>query len=452
MTNNTALQDAMGLIDEKYIDEVIHYRPAHRRTQGRWIRWGTLAACLCLIIGLGVKIISPTTKADNIPYAQLNLPPVDPDQIIWDNSLQATTTSASSVPTYDAEFDTADSMVLMQQNGWNLSGELYLALKRADSETYIAILVRRSYDYTAMMNFSYLGKTRAQWQVEHEILNTQQRKLGEFSKEGQWLKYGEALYTTGTPDGERWSKSLYEERVNFYGEYFISQYVHNGELLSEKISQEMADNNVRLAELSEILVDLNDAYIAQNAQEDLVKFAAEQVHYAYKNGSLYLFVTKDELEHLRISKKSKYMLYLANRDVFDYEEGVTSIPIDETVTGFDCSKITFYTDGVRYHTVSTDVEVHEALRYLSERWQYTEDSIMIEIYSSPQLTKEQLASMHYSTIYFSPSSPSFASTPSLILMNIKMKYVNTEAIRDLSLLEQVTSIHIGPTLTAENTG
>ena len=440
MTYGNILQDAMGLIDEKYIAEITECRPARRVIRRRVIRWGSLAACLCLAVGLGFGNIHLKSTNDEALNVEDNMPPVGIDQIIWAENESITTSVSSSLSA-----ETSDSMALMHRNGWPLSGALYLALEAADSESYIAILVRRSYDYTAMMNFSYQGKTRAEWQVEHEILSTQQRKLGEFSKEGQWLKYGEALYTTGTPDGERWSRALYEERVDFYGEYFISQYVQNGELLTEKIEQEMAANEVRLAELSLILIDLNDAYIAQNAQEDLDKFASRDIHCVLKNGCLYLFVTKDELDHLKIPKKSKYMLHLANRNAFEYEEGMTSIPIDESVTGFDCTKITFYTDGARYNTVSSDAEVIEALRYLSGRWQYTTDSVTVHIHSTPKLTEDQLASMQYKTVYFSPHS-------SLIIMNIKMKDLNLAAIRDLSLLPQITSIHIGPPITADYAG
>ncbi|MBQ7320733.1 MAG: hypothetical protein IJW99_01425 [Clostridia bacterium] len=440
MTNGKIWQDAMGMIDEAYIAEVIEHRPTRSRLAGRLIRWGSLAACLVLIAGLGFGRLHTKSSTDEALNMESGLPPVDPDQILWE---QESDTSAFLSGSMAA--DTSDSMALMTLNGWKLSGGLYLALQEADRDTYIAILVRRSYDYTARMNFTYQGKTRAQWQVEHDILQTQQRKLGEFSKEGQLLKYGEALYTTGTPDGERWTRALYEERVDFYGEYFISQYTLNGELLSDKIEQEMTYNEARLAELSKILVDLNDAYIEQNAREDLRKFASKDVYCTLKNGSLYLFVTKDELKGLRVANKAKYMLHLANRNTFEYEEGMTAIPIDETVTGFDCTKLTFYTDGVRYSTVSSDAEALEAFRYLAERWQYTADSVTLEIHSTPQLTEEQLAGMRHSTVYFSPNS-------SLIILNVKMKDLDPTAIRDLSLLPQVTSIYIGPPLFADHAG
>lgn len=433
MKNGDLLQDAMGMIDDIYIGEVTDLCPPHTSGRHRLFRLLSLAACFCLIICLGIGIMSASHDIKKGVYPTVDLPPVDMDQIVWAKN---TGTMSESVETA-----VSDSMASMHWEGWEMSGDLYLALKEADDETYIAILVRRGYDYNAMMNFSYLGKTRGQWQVEWEILNTQQRKLGEFSKEGQWLKYGEQLYTTGTPDGERWTRELYESRVDFYGEYFIEQYVQNGELLTEKIEQEMAANEIRLRDISLILVDLNDAYIAQSAQEDYPKFAEKQIHYAIQNGSLYLFVRKKDLSKLDIRKKSNYTLSLANRNVFT-EKPIT---VDDTITGFNCSKITFYTDGVRYNTVSDDAQVIEATRYLLERWQYTGDTLSVSLYCEPQLTEEELAAMNYDSIYLSKHSK-------LVYMTIKMERFDLEAVRDLSLLPQVTSIHIGPHMLAYSLG
>ena len=109
------------------------------------------------------------------------------------------------------------------------------------------------------------------------------------------------------------------------------------------------------------------------------------------------------------------------------------------------SKITFYTDGVRYNTVSDDAQVIEATRYLLERWQYSGDTLSVSLYCEPQLTEEELAAMNYDSIYLSKYSK-------LVYMTIKMERFDLEAVRDLSLLPQVTSIHIGPHMLAYSLG
>ena len=90
-------------------------------------------------------------------------------------------------------------------------------------------------------------------------------KLGQLLKQGDSLKYGEALYTTGTPDGEKWTKDFYEQRVDFYGEEFLAKYIANGEFLRDKVVSDMEElttkeNNSGLKEISE---DINE-YMRSN--------------------------------------------------------------------------------------------------------------------------------------------------------------------------------------------
>ena len=66
-------------------------------------------------------------------------------------------------------------------------------------------------------------------------------KLAQLLKQGDSLKYGEALYTTGTPDGEKWTKEFYEQRVDFYGEEFLAKYIVNGEFLRDKVVSNMTE-------------------------------------------------------------------------------------------------------------------------------------------------------------------------------------------------------------------
>lgn len=47
--NTKKFSDAMGEIDDKYVDEAIRYQ--HTNKKHGWLKWGAMAACLCLIIG-----------------------------------------------------------------------------------------------------------------------------------------------------------------------------------------------------------------------------------------------------------------------------------------------------------------------------------------------------------------------------------------------------------------
>lgn len=57
--NAKKFSEAMGELDSRYVDEAIRYKG---RSGGGWTRWGTLAACFCLVLGaaLGVpKLMQP---------------------------------------------------------------------------------------------------------------------------------------------------------------------------------------------------------------------------------------------------------------------------------------------------------------------------------------------------------------------------------------------------------
>ena len=46
--NSKKFSEAMSELDSKYIDEALNYKKKARKPG--WIKWGAVAACLCLII------------------------------------------------------------------------------------------------------------------------------------------------------------------------------------------------------------------------------------------------------------------------------------------------------------------------------------------------------------------------------------------------------------------
>ena len=329
MTNSELFQDAIGLIDESYITELMAHRPA-RSLRRRVIHYASLAACLCLLIGTATGIgLGRIHSRNGVLSSTEILPPVALDEIIWgaeDELQQQETSSILSESEDSVTLYLADSLAILMQNGWEMSGELHRALKAADPNTYLAISVSRSYDYNAMMSFTHQGKSYGEWLVERDIWKTRKRKLSELIKEGEWLKYGAALYTQGTPDGEKWTRELYEERVDFYGAYFLSEYICNGTLLSDKIEQDLSDADACLQKMERILSETMNAYETQNAHEDFLKFAKKGVCCAIRNGRLYIFITPKKLSRLHLRGKSDFVLSLADRSGFVMEEADGTSP------------------------------------------------------------------------------------------------------------------------------
>lgn len=89
-------------------------------------------------------------------------------------------------------------------------------------------------------SFVYNGKSCAQYEEEYQESKKLVEKLQDLLKEGDALKYGEKLYTTGTPDGEVWSEKKYNERTQkYYGEKILKSYIVNGEFLKQELENDI---------------------------------------------------------------------------------------------------------------------------------------------------------------------------------------------------------------------
>lgn len=64
--NTKKFSDAMGEIDTKYVDEALNYKKKNKKPG--WMKWGAMAACLCLVI---VGIVSISNWQNN-PHTEYN--------------------------------------------------------------------------------------------------------------------------------------------------------------------------------------------------------------------------------------------------------------------------------------------------------------------------------------------------------------------------------------------
>ena len=51
--NAKKFSDAMSELDTKYVDEALNHKKKAKRPG--WIKWGAMAACLCLVIYAGIR-------------------------------------------------------------------------------------------------------------------------------------------------------------------------------------------------------------------------------------------------------------------------------------------------------------------------------------------------------------------------------------------------------------
>ena len=138
-------------------------------------------------------------------------------------------------------------------------------------------------------------------------------KLGQLLKQGDSLKYGEALYTTGTPDGEKWTKDFYEQRVDFYGEEFLAKYIVNGEFLRDAVEADIADFST---EPHTALAEAIKAYKKAMIQEAIEQLKKQNIKYDYSEASenLIINVTAEEFKDLFLENISCYYIASTSSD------------------------------------------------------------------------------------------------------------------------------------------
>lgn len=134
----------------------------------------------------------------------------------------------------DTNNETEDNAIV-EWNGKQVGLSLLTALRNAPQNSKVAIMARPHIDD----DFVYNGKTLAEYYKEAENERNFPDKLWQLIKVGESLKYGEALYQTGTPDGEKWAQSLYQETIEFFGEDLLSKYIVDGVFLKEKVEADI---------------------------------------------------------------------------------------------------------------------------------------------------------------------------------------------------------------------
>ena len=165
---------------------------------------------------------------------------------------------------------------------------------------------------------------------------------------------------------------------------------------------------------------------------------AKIINRDYKNGSLYIFVTRDQFLDWNLENKGDYIFYLASRSA--YEGTVPEAPNDEiedSVTGFAYEKFKFSNN--EGNVAKSDAEVISLMNALIDQWKYTYDSIEITLYT--HVPEEELEALNYSGIMQ-------LKYPDRTVIQVKYININMEALKELSKRSDISYIHISEPLTA----
>ncbi len=193
-------------------------------------------------------------------------------------------------------------------NGKNISMELSQELRENGSEK-IDILLDVSMDNT----YVYKGKTWNEYRQDYDNAWSTAQKMHELIKMGDYMKYGEKLYTDGTPDGEKWAESYYNEKVEDYGEELLSKYIVNGEFLQDKL---IADTEAFETEYEKVYREAYKAVAQYSAENFYKELQGKNIDCDYDKdrNKLVIHMTADEFAALSINNVSLYSLEAPTTD------------------------------------------------------------------------------------------------------------------------------------------
>ncbi len=412
MTNIDLLQ-AMGRIDPKLIADAAPDVPRKKGRNRTWIKWASIAACFALIVGAVMSVPMLLPREDTLVL------PTDMDNIIWG-------THTENMP--------SNSVIIPLWEGWRVdSYSLYQKLEDADPEQYFALHL----SMTAWESFVYQGKTIAEISREKDEKYALIEKLDGLLKDGHALKYGDLLYTEGTPTGEKWSKALYRETIEYYGKDFLAKYIADGEFDQEAAETDCSNSITEAEQLEKLQDDFYKAYHTSYVADTEKLLSDMGLCTVVKNHKLFLIIQKQDLAKLDIPNKENYRLSLAKRRNIEHEEG--DIPtFEKNVTGFALEKIQCETFDRSSRFANSDEELIEKINSLIKAGQFDTDRVMISITSSEALTEELFSDIKSESITVTRKY----KTGAFAWLQVKYENIDLEALRDLSNMKIIQSIHI----------
>lgn len=321
MTSKDILDNLEG-IDPEFVAEAA---PRERKANKIWVRWVAAAACLALAAGFALPHL--WKPGGNVIGTGLWLP-VAIDDIIWD--IPDSNPSNVELPNEDiaAPDDVVDRLIW---GGFPVSVRLYKALEQnTDPKKVFAICITRI-GQAGLYEFQYDGMTLGEINDLMDAKKETMQKLQSLQKEGLWLRFGEALYTTGIPKevpvvgGDKWSEKLYRDTVADYGEDFLAKYIVDGELLSHKIVSDLEQATEEFEDLYKKHQQIRAEFGRQGTAAAEEKLNKQGLCVWNTGGKLYLFATEEELKNVKL-EKLEYFLSLGSRAAFDGEPAEDPLP------------------------------------------------------------------------------------------------------------------------------
>lgn len=226
---------------------------------------------------------------------------------------------------------TDGSALFWWKNKLVMSGDLYWAIDGNPGAVFSVLAAYRPATAN-ITDFTYEGKTLAEWAIAADNERILPDKMAELLKLGDELKYGTALYETGTPDGIKWYQSLYEEKVAYFGD-LIDKYIVDGNFLRDALEKDIAaltsitvttpDGTTTVTSNGETSARKQyalayDAYLETVLPAAVSRLSSSGISCArdaYRNNVLTLLVTAAQLENLPLDDLENWSFSLASGDL-----------------------------------------------------------------------------------------------------------------------------------------
>ncbi len=299
---------------DEMVNSLLERRAKHLTAQKKKKRvLVSTATSLCVVALVGIAVWQMPDEASK--------PPVVSQGTKATQTMQSGTTQPTKVPepTYnivwaDPDDDLSNGEVAVDsQMGKTVEWGLKKALEKLPENTKVAIA---AYPYLLDRDFVWNGKPLQEYSDAFDQERSLLNKLTTLIKIGDELKCGEALLT-GTPDGRKWSKELYEKTIEYYGEEILSQYIVDGEFLRDKLE---ADIETITNEESAYgaYESACAAYYACALAEAEKQSKAQGIDYdscnSKESGCIILFVNAEEFDAFTMKKIENWCFCLARKD------------------------------------------------------------------------------------------------------------------------------------------
>ena len=425
-----------------------------------FLKWGAVAAVFCLVCATSVVMLLNFPNSSTTPTVPVTsdstAAPSDsvtpsstakPNVTITPNSSEepgfVLPAPIDEIVWYENKGGASSDSAWMEWNGMKLSYDLENAIYRIEkgyeSKQYLAIGVW--YEEGELLDrYVYEGKSYAEHREEMKAWLQLRHKYNSLASEADLLKYGELLYTEGLPDGRKWTKEYYDERVSYYGEEFLSEYIVDGVYYSSKLRLDCREIASRIDTKEKLFTDLIQCFQKDCAPE--IAEAFEQYAVTVKNNSVFLFITLSDFKTIDIENKEGYMFSLATQAAYDGYIEIPDVPVfDDSVTGFAYEKIQFASFSGNWVSPIDEIDVIFLLNEMMDEWKWNGDYFDFCFEYDGKLTEDDFSNMQYFKIY---QDNYLGDLPEMVV-RVKFKDINLEAFKELSNREEITRIIIyGP--------